>query len=178
MTYTPGFKRCKALLVLAGIALFLFGAEQAWPVVRLVLMGRRAQAETVWVVKEKQGLPPVILKTDPEIDSHREPHDRSYVFWNVFKFTTADGRTITVRAGAGSQLGPLRPMLDEDGLPSALPVYYDPARPEHAAFPTLVSTWLTAAVFLLAGILAVIIGAILFYWADVPIDLPHLEKNL
>lgn len=172
--YAPGHRFGKALMILAGVALVAFGASQLLPPVRLVLFGKRANAEAAWVVKTKEGLPPVILKTDAEIDAARELRDRSYVFWNDFRFNTEDGQSITVRPGAGSETGPLYHLLDEDGLPTTLPVYYDPSKPRSVAFPLIVSTWLAPAVIMLSGILAAIIGAVLFYWANTPIEMPHI----
>jgi hypothetical protein len=161
-------------MILVGVALLTFGMSQLWPQVRLVLFGKRANAEAVWVAKTKVGLPPVILKTDPEIEAHREPRDRSYVFWNAFSYTTQDGRSIIVRPAVGSELGPLYDLLDNDGLPTTLPVYYDPADPQSVAFPLIVSTWLSPAIILLGGIFATIIGTVLLYWANKPIEMPHI----
>jgi len=172
--YVPGYRWSKALMIAAGIGLCVFGASQLWPSMRLMLFGKRAHAEAVWVLKTKEGLPPLMLKTDAEIDAQRETRDRSYVFWNVFKFSTADGRSIIARAGAGSEFGPIYRLLDEDGLPASALVYYDPADPQKVAFPLIVSTWLSAAVILLAGLLAVVIGAVLYHWANTPIEMPHI----
>jgi hypothetical protein len=172
--YIPGYRWCKAAMALAGIAMFAFGMAQLWPPLRLLLFGSHANAEAAWVVKTREGLPPVILNTDAEIQAQRETRDRTPVFWNEFKFTTEDGRTVTVRPRAGSQLGPLYPLLDEDGLPTTLTVFYDPGDPRDVAFPLIVSTWLTPALIALGGVLATVIGAILFSWANTPIEMPHI----
>ena len=175
--YIPGYRWSKAAMTIAGIAMLAFGAAQLWPLLRLALFGTHANAEAAWVVKTKEGLPPVILHTDAEIQAQREPRDRSYVFWNEFRYTTEDGRSVTVRPAAGSKTGPLYPLLDADGLPSTVPIFYDPANPANVAFPFIVSTWLTPAVILLAGIFATVIGAILFYYATTPIELPHIPTT-
>ncbi|HEX4084925.1 MAG TPA: DUF3592 domain-containing protein [Chthoniobacteraceae bacterium] len=173
-TYVPGYRKAKALMAIAGIALFLFGASQLWRPLLLVCRGRRATAEAVSVIKTKQGLPPITLTSDAQIAALREPNDRSYVFWNVFSFTTDTGRVVRVRANIGSNGGPIYPLTDDDGLPTTALIYYDPAHPEHVIFPLLFSTWLVPSALALAGLVAAGIGGILFYWAGTPIVLPHL----
>jgi len=80
-----------------------------------------------------------------------------------------------VRAPAGSLLKPLYPLLDEDGLPTTDLVWFDPAHPEIATFPRMISVWFAPGTLLFIGFLAMLIGSVLLYWADKPIVLPHLR---
>jgi hypothetical protein len=173
-TYTPGLARRKALMILFGVALFAEGSWQIARPVELMLFGERARAEAVDVVKTKQGLPDLVLRSDADIQAHVEASDRSYVFWNEFRFSTADGHEVIARAPVGSQLKPLYPLLDEDGLPTTDLIFYDARHPDDVVFPWIISTWFAAGVLILIGLLAMIVGSILFYWANRPIELPHL----
>ncbi|HEX4140185.1 MAG TPA: hypothetical protein VHY09_07540 [Candidatus Methylacidiphilales bacterium] len=175
--YTPGYVWPKRLMILLGVLIFAVGL---WPLrtpLWLMAFGTRATAEAVDVIKTKPGLPDQVLRSDAQVRAAQEAHDRSYVFWNEFRFETHDGRTCLVRAPAGSLLKPLYPLLDEDGLPTTSTVWYDPARPEIATFPGIISVWFAPGALLLAGFLAMLIGAVLLYWADKPIPLPHLREK-
>ncbi|MBW8777538.1 MAG: hypothetical protein JF596_21875, partial [Stenotrophomonas sp.] len=99
---------------------------------------------------------------------------RSYTFWNEFNFRTREGHTVEVRASVGSQVKPLYPLTDDDGLPTTDWVCYDPADPEHALFPLIISVWLAPCALILAGLTCAIIGAVLLFWADKPIELPNV----
>ncbi|HEX2100047.1 MAG TPA: hypothetical protein VHF69_05265 [Candidatus Synoicihabitans sp.] len=173
-SYTPGYTGAKRALLLAGLVLAALGASQLWTPVRLTLFGDPALAEAVRVIKEKPGAPPLVLSDDAQVRAHLELRDRSFVFWNEFRFTTADGKTVEVRAAVGSQLQPLYWLTDADGLPTTDLVYYDPARPERVVFPTTISTWLAPGMLLVLGLGAAAIGAMLLYWARRPIRWPDL----
>ena len=174
-TYTPGYAWPKRLMILLGASLFLFGFWQLQTPLWLLVFGSRATAEAVDVVKSKPGLPDLVLQTDAKVQAALETRDRSYVFWNNFRFTTNTGQPIIVRAPAGSLLKPLYPLLDEDGLPTTDVVWYDPAHPETATFPRIISVWFAPGAQMLIGLLAMLIGSVLLYWADKPITLPHLR---
>ena len=173
-SYTPGFTACKQMMVVVGLALAIFGISQLWLPLRLSLFGKHAIGEAVRVIKTKPGLPDVILRTAAETDAQLEPRDRSYVFWNEFSFHTGDGQTVEVRANVGHHVGPLYPLFDADGLPTTDLVYYDPAVPTRAIFPLIISTWLAAAVLTLGGLVCSVLGAVLLYWANKPIEIPHI----
>jgi hypothetical protein len=106
-----------------------------------------------------------------------EPHDRSYVFWNEFRFRSPDGRIIEIRAGGGSHVKPLYSLSDADGLPTTDWVLYDPDRPELAVFPLIISVWLAPCSLVFIGLSCAIIGAVLLYWARKPIQLPHVAAT-
>jgi hypothetical protein len=173
-TYTPGHARQKALVILFGLILFTLGTWQLWPPLRLLAFGQRAKAEAIYVIKAKEGLPDLILHDDAQVQANLEPRDRSYVFWNEFSFTTADGREVNVRATVGSQLKPIYPLLDADGLPTIDLVCYDPKNPNTVVFPMIISTWFAPGMLVFIGFLATLIGSVLLYWANKPIELPHI----
>jgi hypothetical protein len=74
-------------------------------------------------------------------------------------------------------LKPLYPLIDEDGLPTTLPVYYNPRHPEIVAFPSIFSTWFAPGLLVIVGLGMTLIGAFLFYWANKPIELPHIVSE-
>lgn len=173
-TYTPGFARCKMLMIAYGLLLMTAGFSQLWTPLRLLTFGVPAHAEATRVIKSKGGLPDVILTTDAKIQSQLEPRDRSYLFWNEFKFQTAQGQTIQVRAPIASLLKPLFALNDSDGLPTTNLVYYDRSNPASVTFPCIASTWFGPGVVFVIGLVGVLIGSTLLYWANKPIELPHI----
>lgn len=175
--YVPGHAKRKLLMIAYGTALFLFGLSQIWTPLLLVTFGKRAKAEAIAVIKTKEGVPDLTLTDDAQIANKLEPHDRSYIFWNEFRFHTDSGQPIDVRAPVGSQLKPLYNLTDADGLPTTDLVYYDVAHPSKAVFPMIVSTWFAPGVLIVAGLGCMIIGSTLYYWAKRPIELPHIHTN-
>ena len=173
-TYTPGRAWRKLMMVPVGFLLIVIGITQLWQPLRLMAFGKKTRAEAVSVIKTKPGLPDQILTDDVQITARLEPHDRSYIFWNEFSFRTADDKVENVRAPVGSQLKPLYPLLDPDGLPTTDLVYYDPAHPNTVVFPLIISTWFAPGVLVIIGLIYIIIGSVLFYWARKPIELPHI----
>lgn len=175
--YVPGYRTQKRLMMLGGLVIFLIGLIQLWGPLRLVLTGKRTEAAAFRVVKEKAGLPPIILTDDAQVRANHETHDHVYVFWNEFRFHTADGRVVQVRASVGSHLQPLYSLTDADGLPTAVPVFYDPHNPQHAVFPLIIAVWLIPGVLVFAGLTTVVVGSMLLYWADKPVVLPQFNAN-
>lgn len=173
-TYTPGYAKCKLLMVLGGIVLFILGFVQVATPLRLIAFGKRATAEATVVVKTKEGLPDKILTDDLQVQAAIETRDRSYIFWNDFKFHAEDGSVIQVRAPIGSLIKPLYPLSDADGLPTSDLVYYNPAHPQQVVFPRIMSTWFEPGVLMVAGLACALIGGTLYYWANKPIELPHI----
>jgi hypothetical protein len=172
--YTPGHARQKLMMVCLGLFIFGFGLSQMWTPLRLLFLGNRAMAEATRVIKTKEGVRDLVMISDLQIKANQEAHDRSYVFWNEFHFQTAEGREINVRSSIGSQLKPLYPLFDDDGLPTEIMVCYDPNHPEIVAFPAIFSTWFVPGTLALIGLGCVIIGMFLFTWARRPIELPHI----
>jgi len=176
--YIPGHAGRKLLIILCGILLVLFGISQMRTPLRLLFTGGKARAEAASVIKTKPGLPDVILTNDLDIRARQETRDRSYTFWNEFRFQDSGGREFVVRAEVGSKLKPLYPIVDEDGLPTSLPVHYDPRHPETVSFPTIFSTWFAPGALVIIGLGFILIGSFLFYWAGKPIELPHIPAPL
>jgi hypothetical protein len=173
-TYTPGNSKRKLFMVFYGLLLVILGMTQLWEPLRLLVFGQRAEAEVIDVIKTKEGLPDLILSNDLQLQNNLEPNDRSYVFWNEFQFHAADGRVVNVRATVGGQLKPLYTLLDTDGLPTTDLVCYDPAHPETVVFPLIISTWFAPGMLVIIGLAVMIIGSVLYYWANKPIELPHI----
>jgi hypothetical protein len=173
--YTPGRAKRKLMVIVYGIILFGLGFSQLWPPLRLLVSGVRVRGEAASVVKTKQGLPDIVLTDDSQIQTNLEPRDRSYVFWNEFRFHAEDGRELDLRAPVGSQLKPLYPLLDADGLPTTVLICYNPAHPEQVVFPLLISTWFAPGMLVLSGLACMLVGSFLFYWARKPIELPHIQ---
>jgi hypothetical protein len=177
-TYIPGYANQKRAMLLGGLLVMAVGCWQLWVPLRLVLFGTRATAEVVRLVKEKTGVAPVVVTDDAHLLAQLEPRDRSFVFWNEFRFIAADGSVHEFRSGIGSQLKPLYSLTDADGLPTTEVVYYDRARPDQVVLPLSISTWLAPGVLLLFGFGGAIIAAVLLYWADKPIELPQFPGKV
>jgi len=176
-TYTPGYPKCKLGMIAYGLALFIFGIWQIWTPLCLLAWGHRARAEAIAVVKAKSGFPDDILTTNTQIQAKLEPQDRSFVFWNEFRFRADNGQAIEVRAPIGSKLKPLYWLTDLDGLPTTDVVYYDLRQPKRVVFPLIISTWFAPGVFIIAGLVCFVIGGTLYYWARKPIELPHIKTE-
>lgn len=172
--YTPGHAKRKLLVIAFGCALFIAGLFEMRTPLHLWLSGGRAVSEAFRVIKTKPGTPNVILANDLEIRQKQEKRDRSYTFWNEFRFKTQDGRDMIVRCPVGSKMKPLYPLIDEDGLPSSLTVWYNVKHPGIVAFPAIFSTWFAPASLAILGLAFVVIGGFLFYWSNKPIELPRL----
>jgi hypothetical protein len=67
-------------------------------------------------------------------------------------------------------------LLDEDGLPTTVTIYYDPARPQRIVFPAVFSTWFIPGMIAFMGAVCTAVGATLLYWANKPIELPHIPN--
>lgn len=174
--YTPGHARRKLMLALWGCVLMGIGISQMWTPLTLLLFGERTTAEATRVIKTRPGAPDLVLTNDAEIRDKEETHDRNSIFWNEFRFQDTTGKDRTVRAPIGSQLKPLYPIIDADGLPTTLPIHYKAHQPDVISFPTIFSTWYAPGLLFFVGLGALIAGSILYYWADKPIELPHLHS--
>ena len=175
--YTPGLARRKLAMTLFGLLVFAFGMSQLWTPLRLLVFGGQTSAEATCVVRTKHGAPDLVLTDDLDIQSKLESHDRGCQFWNEFSFLDAAGREFRVRAPVGSQLKPLFPLINDDGLPTSAWVCYDPLHPETVIFPSIFSTWFAPVALVIIGLICAISGAFLLYWANTPIKLPHIPSS-
>lgn len=176
-TYTPGYLLPKLGIVVLGLGMIGVASFNLVPSLRLMLVGQRVQAEAVAVYKEKLGGETVRLATDAEILAAHEASDRSYVFWNEYRYRAADGTDVVFRASAGSQLKPAHPLFDDDGLPTVLTAYHDPAAPKTVLLPTEFSTWFMPGTLALFGAIGAILGTLLAWHARRPIPLPHIHPS-
>ncbi|SRR5258708_40298652 len=172
--YFPGYAKAKLLMAVGGMLVAAIGFVQIWTSLRLVLFGQHIQAEVVRVIKTKRGVPDVTIANEVQLQASLEERDRSYIFWNEFRFQTPEHRFVDVRASVGGQLKPLYSLIDSDGLPTTDLVCYDPTAPEKIIFPLIVSTWLAPGSLVFAGLACAFIGAVLLYWSNKPIELPHI----
>lgn len=175
--YTPGHRGRKLLMIMAGVMLISIGVWQMWPSLRLLVTGRRVTAEAIDVVKHKAGLQDVVLRDDAAIQKANESRDRTYLFINRFRFITQNGELIVVELPTRSQLKPLFPLADASGLPTAVPVFYDPQDPKRVVFPTVSGTWFIPGMLTMLGLVCSVIGSILWCRAMEPIPLPFMTTT-
>lgn len=169
--YTPRHAKRKFGMAILGLFVLAYGWSELWPPLSLVLAGHQAWGEATRVIKTKPGLPDQILTDDLEVNAAEETHDRSYIFWNEFKFTTADNQQHIVRFAIGSQLKPLFPLLDEDGLPTTVRIYYDPNDAGKICIPIVFSTWFAPGLITFMGVICFLCGCMILYHAHDKIEL-------
>jgi len=169
--YTPQHIRRKIGVVVLGLFILAYGWSQIWPPLSLWLGGNEAYAEATRVIKTKPGLPDQIFTEEIALKAAEEEYDRSYVFWNEFYFVTADHKDQIVRFDIGSQLKPLFPLLDEDGLPTTVQIYYDPSDPSRICIPIVFSTWFAPGLITFMGAVCILFGCLILYWARHKIEL-------
>ena len=176
-TYTPGYVPQKIGMLMICLSLLALGCAQLLPTVKLLLIGQRADAEATCIIRTQDGRPEVKLTRDAEWKTTLEHNDRSMVFWNEFRFVTIDGKTITFRASVGRQLQPPHPLLDDDGLPTVVSIYYEPENPKKVAMPLELSTWFFPGTITLFGLIGSSVSLLILYYARKPIVLPHIPDN-
>ena len=174
-TYTPGYLLPKVLFALVGLAVMGVGLRQSWPDLRLLVVGRSAEAVAVSVVVGKPGQPDAVLKNQAELNEKMKAvanaKDYTWTFYNVFSFETKDGRELAYRRPVGCKLKPSMPLLDDNGLPTTAKLLYDNQDPTHSVLPLEYSTWLAPALVAILGLIAFVFGAILAWFARKPIAL-------
>lgn len=175
--YVPGHVPQKLALLVFGIAILILGLLELTPRLALLLRGQSALAEAVAVIKEKPGLPDVTFTNDVALAGDLKIVDRSYRYWNVFRYRAGDGTSHDVRLPSPAVVKPIYSISDEDGLPQALPVRYDPAAPDTAIlFPTVFSTWVFPALLTFIGLLITLCATLILFAARRPIELPVLHE--
>lgn len=172
--YIPGCVPQKIAMLAFSVTLIAIGLILVFPRLDLVLFGQSTQALATRVVKERPGGDSIILTTDAEILESRERFDRSYVFWNEFRFQNVDGTMVDFRAPSGMQLRPAHSLLDAEGLPTIVRVAFDPANPEKIILPFEISTWFFPGMLILFGLLGTIASSYLLYYARKPVMMPNL----
>ncbi|MCX8090774.1 MAG: MFS transporter, partial [Verrucomicrobiae bacterium] len=133
--YTPGYVWAKLGMLGFALLLIALGLLKLGPALGLMLFGQRAEAEAVRIIKEKIGGEAIVLTTDAEVRAAEEKQDRTFVFWNEYRFQLPDGTPVEFRAPVGSQLRPAKYLTDKDGLPTTVTVCYDPADPQRVILP-------------------------------------------
>lgn len=177
--YIPGYLGAKIFMIFFGFLVFSLSLTKFIPVFRHMLFGETAQAEVVRVVRQSLSGEEEILKNDIEIKAitEKEKRDRNHIFWNEFRFVTKDGKTVEFRAPVGSYLKPHHPILDADGMPTTVRVWYDPGDPKSVTLPLELSTWFLPGALGFFGLLTMFVGAVLAYYANKPIEMPILGKH-
>jgi hypothetical protein len=175
--YTPRHSIRKLGMAGFGALMVTIAFIQIGPELRLIIWGGRAQAEAVRVVKQKLGGAEQVFTSDAEVRAAEEQRDRSYVFWNEYRFQMPDGKSVEFRALSGSQLKPANSLLDKDGLPTTVWVCYDPKHPQRVTLPFEYSTWFVPGVLVGFGLVCFINGCVLLYFARKPIALPILPDG-
>jgi hypothetical protein len=163
--YTPDHVKRKVGMVIFGLFVFAYGWSELWPPLSLVLAGDHALGEATRVIRTKAGLPDQIFTEDLALNAAEKKQDRSYVFWNEFHFVTADHKDYIIIFNIGSRLKPLFPLLDDDGLPTTVNVYYDPKEPRRICIPIVFSTWFAPGFITFMGAACICFGCLILYWA-------------
>jgi Na+/melibiose symporter-like transporter len=170
-TYTPGYFWPKLGVMLVGCGLLVYAGHELWTPARLLLTGRRTQAEAVRVIKSR-GAETLSFTDDTLARAAEEKRDRTWRFFTEFQFLTENHHEQKVLLPFAQRLKPLFSLLDEDGLPSPAMVWYDPARPQTVVFPATFATWFVPLMITLFGLFNTYIGAMMAWHANRPIELP------
>lgn len=183
-TYIPGYVAAKVLIIAIGLALVALSLIRLGPAFSHLLGGARAEAEATRVVRMSMNGTEEAFATDGALAAvlAQDKRSRSHTYWNEFRFLDAAGRPVDIRAPVGSFLKPHYPILDQDGLPTTVVVWYDRADPRRFTLPgDLVtgefSTWFFPGSLFIAGVLTIWFGATLLYYARRPIAMPDLSRN-
>ena len=167
----------KVFMITYGVILLLAGFALIISPLHLLIFGQMAKAEATQIVKTERGFPDIVLTNEDAVQNNLDANNYRAVFWNEFAFQTTDGQKIEIRCPIGSRLKPLCPLVDEDGLPTMQIIHYNPDHPNEAIFSSIVSTWFAPGVLIIVGLLGIIIGTVLYYWANKPISLPHFVSE-
>ena len=176
LTYTPGYVPHKIGMILVCLFMITLAATQLVPALRLVTTGVFTHGEALHLVKTRDGAPDEILTKDAQWKATEALPDRATVFWNVYRIHLPDGTTTDLRAPVGSFMKPAQPLLDADGLPNTVPLFYDPAQPTRFVLPAEFSTWFFPGTLTVFGLMGIIAGCMLLYHARTPIALPHIAE--
>ena len=170
-TYVPGYYWQKATMIAFGVAILGVGFAWIWGPASLLITGKRVQAETSAIIAVAPDAEERYFTNDLEVSQITSQKSHALVFWNDFRFL-ADNQVVTVRSPVGNRVRPLFPLLDADGLPTIVTLFYDPQNPSHTVIPSLYSIWFLPGILLLIGTFLVVVGSILLANARRPIVLP------
>ncbi len=173
--YTPGYVPHKVFMLSCGLLLVTAALVEGFPALKLGLVGRTTQATAVDVVKERPGAEPLVLTTNAQIMDAQERIERSYVFWNRFQYLDEAGQLHRFRSPVGMQLKPAYNILDKEGLPTSVTIWYDPAKPDHVVLPLQISTWFVSGLLFIFGVITTAFACLLLYFARKPIALPYVK---
>jgi Na+/melibiose symporter-like transporter len=175
--YTPGYIPQKIGIVIMGFVFMGLGFVQLGPDLRLILSGEAAQAVATRVAKERIGGEQEWFDLDAEVLQAEEKYDRSYVFWNEYAFEPVNGERVYFTAPSGKQLSPVQYILDGDGLPNVVRIWYDPTNPEEVVLPFFWSTRFLPGLLILFGAIGIGLGSTLLYYSRKPIAMPLLPPE-
>ena len=173
--YTPGYLIPKVLFALLGIGLIAVAGKQAWPDVRLLLMGARTEAIAVSAIATKPGQGDVLMKNQAELGAKikqvGDSKDYNWTFYNVFAFEAKTGQQVTFRREVGCKLKPSMPLIDDSGLSTTALLFYDPQNLSRAVLPLEYSTWFLPVLLGIFGLGIFGVGLTLAFHARKPIQL-------
>ena len=180
LPYIPGYVWAKLVMLLYSLAMLGAGLADLVPNLALIASGRSVQAVAVAVVKERHpadGLEPEILRTPTAVQAAQERRDRTYVFWNEYKFFLPDGAAYVARAPFASQLKPHKPLFDDQGIPTTVWLVHDRADPSRIVLPLEFSTWFLPGMLAGFGLAGACVAGLLLSTARRPVDMPVLGSD-
>ena len=187
MKYVPGRGMAKLGLAVLGVALVLASMQKLGPLAKLAFLGGHVRGEAVAIVQvDPAGTEKTYTTDDAVADAAKvakDSRDFRSVFWPVYRFTTEDGKQLDVRSPLGQHVPmgdrhkPIQPLRDQDGLPTAVTIWYDPANPKNIALPAEFGTWFMPGMLVLFGVIAIIMGLTLWRHANDEIEMPDLSRK-
>jgi hypothetical protein len=174
-TYTPGYLVPKIVGALLGLALVGIGVHESWPNIRLLVAGTKTQAVAAAIVATKPGQPDIIMPNQAEVIAKMkavgDARDYTWTFYDQFTFETTDGSEVSFRRMVGCKMKPTIPLMDDYGLPTTAPMYYDPRDPSKTVLPLEYSTWLVSILVAVIGLIFFLLSGTLALFARKPIVL-------
>ena len=175
--YVPGYVGAKLFMLAYSLGLVALGLVDLAPTFALLATGRGVQAEAVAVVKERHpsdGREPEVLRTPSAVKAAEERRDRSFVFWNEYRFYLPDGEARIARAPFASQLKPQDPLFDDQGIPTTVWLVHDRENPDRIVLPLSFSTWYLPGMLVGFGGAGAIVAFLLLRHARRVVEMPVL----
>jgi hypothetical protein len=165
----------KIVGALLGLALVGIGVHESWPNIRLLIAGTKTQAVAAAIVATKPGQDDIIMPNQAEVIAKMkavgDAKDYTWTFYDQFTFETTDGAEVSFRRMVGCKMKPTIPLMDDYGLPTTAPMYYDPRDPSKTVLPLEYSTWLAAILVAAIGLIFFLLSGTLALFARKPIVL-------